>query len=115
MNSWRCVPFISAGLLKMVSYFGILPLAQNILHQPGFLVKVKYSYDISRQDKRQRTALGYAAQKGHMSIVQLLVNKGANPNAQTGREAAAILWAALFEQDPVVRLLADRGDDIELT
>ena len=53
-----------------------------------------------------RTALAWAAWRGHLAVVTVLLDVGA------GRRDEALLWAAYSGRTPVVALLLDRGADI---
>jgi ankyrin repeat protein len=68
----------------------------------GVSAKAKYRYD--------RTALAFAADRGQVEIVQLLLDRGADPNAKdTFYQSTAMGDAARHGHIPVVRLLLARG------
>jgi ankyrin repeat protein len=53
-----------------------------------------------------------AAEKGHKEVVKLLLNKGANVNAQ-GRHFSNSLYAALYKgYEQVVKLLLNKGANV---
>ena len=58
------------------------------------------------------TALMFAAREGHIDIVRLLLDRGANINAINDYERTALMWAANTGHTDVVRLLLDRGANI---
>ena len=60
------------------------------------------------------TILGYASWKGHRDVVQLLLDKGANPNKATRTGATSLHWAAHSGHKNVVQLLLERGADPNL-
>jgi hypothetical protein len=68
----------------------------------GAPADAKYRYD--------RTALSFAADRGHLEIVKLLLDHGADPNARdTFYSMAPIGWAATHGHVEVAGLLLARG------
>ncbi|KXG52095.1 uncharacterized protein PGRI_083790 [Penicillium griseofulvum] len=53
-----------------------------------------------------------AASEGHANIVQLLLDQGADVNAQDGKNGTALQAAALEGHAHIVRLLLDQGADV---
>lgn len=60
----------------------------------------------------ERTALHYAAMKGHITAITDLIKKGANKNATDGEGNTALHLAALFNQPASVRALLSNDADI---
>ena len=59
------------------------------------------------------TPLHWAAYKGHVDTVEILLNRGADINAINKDGRPAIVLAAAMGQTPVVKLLLERGADSE--
>ncbi len=101
-------------LLHWASWFGILPLAENLLCQTRFVDKVKkfLSLDIQR-DSRKRTALYWAARRGKSDMVRLLLEFRADVEATDDCGHTALVEAVEGRHEAVVRLLLNHGADIE--
>ena len=70
----------------------------------GVSVNAKARYD--------RTALSFAAHRGHLEVVQLLLERGADPNVKdTFYGSSALALAASERHLPVVQALLNRGAD----
>jgi hypothetical protein len=76
--------------------------AVKALLDGGLPVDTRFRYD--------RTALSFAADRGHADIVTLLLDRGANVNAtDTFYKATPLVWAAQNEHVAVVKVLLARG------
>jgi ankyrin repeat protein len=101
----------NSSLLHVASYFGILPLAQNILTST-LLNKAKCLYYINKK-YLGKTPLSVAAMNGHVAIVQLLLEKGANTEALDSYKENPLHLAALRGNVAIVQLLLEKGANIK--
>jgi hypothetical protein len=104
----------SFKLLHLASYFGIIPLAEILVQKKGWISRVRRVYNLNKRDGNERTALIWAALRGHEAVVQLLLDKRADIEAKDklfGR--TALIWAAQGGHEAVVQLLLDKGADVE--
>lgn len=69
-------------------------------------------FDLNERDSTSRTALIWAAEKGHREAVQTLLNLGADVNAQGGDYGNALQAASDYGHKEVVQILLDRGADV---
>ena len=95
----------SFTLLHLASYYGILPVAENILLQNGLRNKVKRLLYLNKLDGSGSAALHRAAVSGHEAVVWLLLEKGAEVNVKNKYGSTALHWAAEGGHEAVVRLL----------
>lgn len=61
---------------------------------------------------RPRHALSAAASRGHMAVLRLLIERGADVNAEDCELGTALYAASRNGQDQIVRLLLDNGADV---
>ncbi len=66
--------------------------------------------DLAVKDRRGATLLMHAAAFGSLDAMRLLLDAGADPNARSGIDATALIWAACDASK--VRLLVERGADV---
>ena len=103
----------SFTLLHLASYLGILPLAEKLLIGKGWIDKPKRLYYLRKHDRDGRTALLWAARRGHEAVVRLLLENGADMNALDMYGETALVGAAEQGHETIVRLLLEKGADIE--
>lgn len=92
----------------------LLSAAQND-HTDLVLEMIEEGVDVNAKQGSGWTALQHACNHGNLEVVKALLDKGAeinHRNIPTGR--AAIHYAAACEEDAVLRLLIERGADIEV-
>ena len=66
--------------------------------------------DVNSKTNYGATALSYACDRGHTAVVQLLIEKGADVNAQDSfYNATPIIWAAQRGFAEIVKILLDKG------
>ena len=104
-------PRESFPLLHLASYFGILPLSENLVLGKGLMNKRKSSYHLSKHDEFGMTALMWAAERGCEAVLRLLVEKGADLNAKE-RDGKTALMKAAERHETTVRLLLEKGADM---
>lgn len=68
--------------------------------------------DSERVSYKGYTALTGAAQRGHLEVVQILLEQGADFNALDKHGLAALTHAAFFGHTEIVQILLDRGADV---
>ena len=76
---------------------------------------IEYGADINIKDTElQRTALMDAAEQGHTSIVQYLLEQGAPVNTQDVDGSTSLMMASQFGYSETVRVLLDYGADANM-
>jgi serine/threonine-protein phosphatase 6 regulatory ankyrin repeat subunit B len=68
--------------------------------------------DINGQDSTGQSALSHAVRMGHLEVVRLLVNEGADLNIRTNAGNNALMLAVLAKSPAIVELLLTRAIDI---
>ncbi|OBT61413.1 hypothetical protein VE03_09507 [Pseudogymnoascus sp. 23342-1-I1] len=109
--------------LHLASWFDILPLAKNILSKKGLVDYQKLPFifhkrhQINKRDSYGRTALWGAAAHGHETLVQLLLEKGAEVKSkgelEDGSKVTAWFYAAILGYIAVLRLLLKNGANVD--
>lgn len=107
-------PSESFTLLHLASYFGILPLAENILLKNNLINKMKRLLYLNKTDDKGMTALHWAATYGHEAVMRLLLKKGADVQTKDKDGWTALHWAAEYGHEAVMRLLLEKGADIQI-
>ena len=69
---------------------------------------------VDRRDFSGRTPLLCAAKQGHVGLVDMLMNKGADVNARDNQGWSALLHAVHESHLPCVQLLLDRNADVNV-
>ena len=69
---------------------------------------------ISQPDMANCTALFYAAGLGHMEMVKLLIDAGADINTQARNGRTALYNAVRFLHDDIAKLLISKGADVNV-
>ena len=99
-------------LLHLVSYFGILPLAENLLLEKGLIGIVKRRLYLNKTDGNGWTALYWAVHGGHKGMLWLLLEKGADIDAKDESGYTALHCATLQKNKIILQLLLEKGADI---
>ena len=86
----------------------------------GFVPEVKYLLTekhtpVDERDAEQRTALHWAADRGHAAVVDALVHANADVNARDNAGQTPLHYAALCEHEQVARALVAAGADVDAT
>lgn len=76
------------------------------------LLLLEHGVDLAAGDAFHRTALRWAASRGHEAAVRLLLDKGADIAAGDCYKATALHWAAGRSSEAVVRLLVEKGTSV---
>jgi ankyrin repeat protein len=69
---------------------------------------------INTQDARGRTPLHWAASRGQVEIVRMLIDAKANLNLQSITGDTPLHWATLYGQEKIVKMLIDAGADLNV-
>jgi ankyrin repeat protein len=72
----------------------------------------KTGMDLHAKDEAGRTALYWASELGHDKILQMLVDRGADVNAQGGYYGSVLRAASAQGHEKVVQMLLDAGADV---
>ncbi|MCJ1424509.1 hypothetical protein MMC29_002397, partial [Sticta canariensis] len=91
--------------LHLTAEFGLLCLSEEFLSSSdGNIITL-----IDWKDSRGRTPLWVAATHGHYTVAELLINKGADPNAEGEYRRSVLCTASANGHEQVVMLLLDKG------
>ena len=85
--------------------------------QTGDLEAIKTALDagidVNAKTRYSATALSFAAEKGHLDIVKLLIEKGADPNVQdTFYKATPLTWANMKKHEEIAAYLKEHGAEL---
>jgi len=69
--------------------------------------------NVDRRDKKEVTALMWAAHEGHIEAVEILKEAGANVDAQDKDDMTALMWAALEGHTEAVKILKEVGANVD--
>ena len=94
--------------LHILAKFGLHILSEEILPR----LEKETLISVNARDIYGRTPLYEAAMRGHDAMVYLLLNKGADVNAQEGNISTALLVASRGGHEGVVKLLLDKGANV---
>jgi ankyrin repeat protein len=94
--------------LHLTARYGLLYLTQRFLVS-GYSNR---NIEADLEDGEGRTPLSYAAERGYEQVVKLLLDKGADVNAQGRPYGNALQAASARGHKQVVKLLLDKGADV---
>jgi len=80
--------------------------ARRLLNEPYIATNIT--------DEFGSTSLMYAACYNYFEIVQILLDKGANPNIQGKDGTTALHWAVTYNNPEIVQILVDRGANLKI-
>lgn len=88
-------------------------VCKNQLEMAKFLLKKgSYSGGLDYKDKNGRTALSWAAEKGNLGLVQLLIDKGADISSRDKNKDTILMWAVRGNNPEIVKLLIEKNVDV---
>lgn len=116
----KWVPIL-AGIILFIFYIQALSAPADDIHEAakqGDLTKVKTLLEkdpelIDAKDENGETPLFRASESGHKDIVEYLIVKGAQVNAQNNANQNALFYAAYYGQPEIVNLLLSKGADFK--
>jgi ankyrin repeat protein len=95
--------------LHWTARFGLCDVAKEFLRT----IKEDGTSAVNARDSWSQTPLIYAAEHGHFEIGKMLLEKGADVNAEGGRNYSNALYAASYGgHELVVKLLLDTGANV---
>ncbi|KAK5943798.1 hypothetical protein PMZ80_003079 [Knufia obscura] len=74
-----------------------------------WMLQSNKNYDVDRSDDAGRTALVWACEFGYEKVVQILLDQGADVNAQGGKYGNALQAASQRGHEKVVQMLLKQG------
>ncbi|RDW57753.1 hypothetical protein BP5796_12554 [Coleophoma crateriformis] len=110
-------PYPAATLIQLMSFGNPEALHQAI--QSGdesvvWLLLTRSDFEVNRKDKDNRAVLSYAAQEGNEILTrQLLARSGIKTDLADNRGWTALFWAVEKGHKAVVKLLLEKGADLE--
>jgi ankyrin repeat protein len=106
--SWKVREIYS--LLHLASYLGIIPLARKLLVRKSW--KEIFQKPENKKDSFGMTPLMYAAQYGHKTVLQLLLDSKADVSTKGNDGQTVLHQAARKGDEAVVQLLLDSRADV---
>jgi ankyrin repeat protein len=94
--------------LHWIALFGLCDIAEQFLHT----IEVDTVRTVNTRDSWGRCPLAYAAEYGHYELARLLLDKGADVDAQGGYLGNALQVASYEGHEVVVRLLLEKGANV---
>jgi ankyrin repeat protein len=94
--------------MHLTASFGLACLLQDLINGDGN----EHHLHVDVQDSYGWTPLSKAAENGHEKVVELLLSKGADVNAQGGVYGNALQAASFGGHDTTVELLLSQGADV---
>ncbi|KAH8726741.1 hypothetical protein GQ44DRAFT_613477, partial [Phaeosphaeriaceae sp. PMI808] len=94
--------------LHLVAFLGLLQLSEALLAT----MKAKES-PVNSKDGIQNMPLHYAVQNGHMEVVKLLLEHGAEVDSKGSEGRTPLSWAAEEGYEAVVKLLLEHGAEVD--
>jgi ankyrin repeat protein len=92
---------MSFSIVHILSYFGTPQVLAKLL---------KTQVDLDSKDGDGRTPLSWAAERGHETVVKLLLETGrVNPNSKNGDGRTPLWYVAERGHEAVVKLLLETG------
>ncbi len=101
--------------LDDIDEYGFTPLIESIItHQPRITAElIRRSVSINKPDVIGRTALHWAADQNELSLCQLLLKHGADPNAFDRNGLSILVYPVLRDQNELKHLLYQHGANLE--
>jgi ankyrin repeat protein len=101
----RSIPVVTG--LHWIARFGLCDAAKEWLRRKG-----DETCAVNATDSNGERPLMYAVNHGHYAMAELLLDKGADVNAQGGYLRNALQAASSEDYEAVVKLLLDKGADV---
>jgi ankyrin repeat protein len=96
--------------LHWAARFGLCEVANRYLR----LIEGHVVHAVNAMDSAGRDSLMNAAEYGHCEMVELLLDKGADANAQGGYYGSALYAASSKGYEQIVKLLLDKGTNVNV-
>ena len=114
MNTWTVRARVAA--IHMAAYSGNSGLVRLLCQECGVDPNCSTSETLEEKPKKGITALEWAARKGHVEVVKVLLDNKANVNASRPTNGVTPLWIAAQEGHvEVVKLLLDNEADVNVS